>query len=252
MRIEHPGIRQLPALRQLWKTAFGDEDAFLDAFFTLAWEADHSLCALEGEDLAGMLYWLDCSCGGEKLGYVYAVATDPAFRGRGVCRRLLAQAQEEMTAHGCAGAVLVPGSAELRKMYEKLGWQTVTEVEELNCKAEETGLRLHRIGAETYARLRRQSLPEGGVVQEGRSLALLASQETFFAGEQTLLAGHWDRGELKVTEFLGDPLTAPGITAALGADRGSFRLPGRGTPFAMMRKFRESCPEIRYFGLAFD
>ena len=36
MRIDHPDLGQIPELRQLWKEAFGDSDAFLDAFFMVA------------------------------------------------------------------------------------------------------------------------------------------------------------------------------------------------------------------------
>ena len=252
MRIEHPGEKDVPALRQLWKTAFGDDDGFLDDFFALAWQADHSLCAREGEGLAGMLYWLDGSCGGQKIGYLYAVATAPACRGRGICRRLLEQAEQILKSRGYGAALLVPGSPGLRGMYEKLGWKTVTKVDVFACRAEEQLLTLRRVEKEEYAILRRAQLPAGGVVQEGKSLDFLASQEQFFAGNGVLLAGHWDNGRLITAEYLGDPQLAPGVLWALGADSGSFRSPGGGIPFAMEKRLSEKAPEIRYFGLAFD
>ena len=252
MRIEHPGEKTVPALRMLWKTAFGDDDAFLNDFFTLAWQPDHSLCALEGEALAGMLYWLDGSCEEQKIGYIYAVATAPAFQGRGICRRLLEEAEKTLKARGYGAALLVPGSPGLRGMYEKLGWKTVTKVDAFTCRGEEQFLTLRRVEKEEYAILRRAQLPEGGVVQEGKSLDFLASQEQFFAGNGMLLAGHWDNGRLIAAEFLGDPELAPGIVWALGADSGSFRSPGGETPFAMEKRLSEKMPQIRYFGLAFD
>ena len=33
MKIDHPDMTRIPALRQLWQEAFGDSDAFLDRFF---------------------------------------------------------------------------------------------------------------------------------------------------------------------------------------------------------------------------
>ena len=35
MKFDHPTIRQIPQLRQLWQEAFGDSDAFLDQFSIL-------------------------------------------------------------------------------------------------------------------------------------------------------------------------------------------------------------------------
>ena len=250
MRIEFPS--RVSALRQLWQTVFGDDDAFLDAFFSLAWEPEHSLCAVEGDALAGMLYWLEGSCRGQKIAYVYAVATAPAFRGQGVCRRMLQEAQRCMTDQGFAGAVLVPASPQLRQMYEKLGWETWTRAAQLECRGTDMGLSLEPVSPEVYASLRRKMLPEGGVLLEERSLAFLASQEKLFAGPGILLAAHWDAGRLIAAELLGDPQLAPGITAALGADSGCFRLPGQGEPFAMGKKLTSGCPDITWFALAFD
>lgn len=252
MRIEHPEQARIPALRRLWKLAFGDEDGFLDLFFSLAYAPERCLCALEGQSLTGMLYWLDCSCQGQKLGYLYAVATDPDWRGRGICRSLLSRAEAEMKQTGYSGALLVPGSSALRKMYEKLGWETVSSVREFTCGPGAEPRELKKLQAADYAALRRTMLPRGSVLQEGKSLDFLAAQEEFFAGDGCLLACHREHGKLIVPELLGEEEAAAGIVAALGADSGIFRMPGQENPFAMGRRFQKDCPDIAYFGLAFD
>ena len=71
-------------LKKLWKQAFGDSDAFLDTFFSVAYCPARSQQLTQDGRLAAMLYWFDCHLAGRKLAYIYAVATDPDHRGRGL------------------------------------------------------------------------------------------------------------------------------------------------------------------------
>ena len=89
MTVTTPDCRHIPELRSLWKTAFGDEDAFLDAFFSTAYSPDRCRCIIEDDGIQAALYWFDASCAGHKFAYLYAVATDPAHRGKGLCRKLM-------------------------------------------------------------------------------------------------------------------------------------------------------------------
>ena len=82
MRIDFPKTEQIPDLKQLWQRVFGDSDAFLDSFFALCFSPDHCLCAMEANQLLGAMYWLDHSCRGSKIAYLYAVATAPEARAR--------------------------------------------------------------------------------------------------------------------------------------------------------------------------
>ena len=105
---------------------------------------------------------------------------------------------------------------------------------------------------EEYAALRRQFLPEGGVVQEGETLALLQTYSAFYTGENVLLAAYVDEGKLTVCELLGSPDAAPSVIAALGHTEGKVRTPGSQTPFAMYRSLTEDPSAPGYFGLALD
>lgn len=89
MRIDRPVPEQLPQLRQLWKVSFGDSEEFLDSFFSLAFAPERCRCVTEAGQLTAALYWFDCSCRGEKMAYLYAVATAEASRGQGLCRALM-------------------------------------------------------------------------------------------------------------------------------------------------------------------
>ena len=86
MTIDAPNVEQTAWLRRLWKEAFGDSDAFLDRFFTIAYSPDRCRCVTADGRVTAALYWFDCDCQGEKLAYLYAVATAQDCRGRGLCR----------------------------------------------------------------------------------------------------------------------------------------------------------------------
>ena len=120
MTIDSPKIDQLPQLRALWKEAFGDTDAYLDSFFTLGFSPERCRCMTEDGQVSAALYWFDCSCQGARLAYLYAVATAENRRGVGLCRLLMDNTHAHLKKAGYAGAILVPASASLRQMYEKI------------------------------------------------------------------------------------------------------------------------------------
>ena len=89
MNFEHPGPAEARQLLMLWKTVFGEYDGFWELFLDTTFLPDHCRCVTENGQVLGGLYWFDCSCGRDKIAYIYAVATDPSHRGRGLCRKLI-------------------------------------------------------------------------------------------------------------------------------------------------------------------
>ena len=243
--------RNTDQLRRLWKQAFGDTDAFLDCFFQAAYAPHRCRCVYDGDALAAMLYWFDCTWEDKKLAYLYAVATDVAFRGQGFCRRLIEDTHRHLNALGYDGSILVPRTEALFSMYEKLGYTTCSHVREFTCAAG-TPVALRQITAEEYAALRRQFLPENAVVQEGKTLALLQTYSAFYTGENVLLAMYVEEGKCTVCELLGDRSAAPGVVAALGYREAKVRTPGHQTPFAMCHSFIDDLTAPGYFGIALD
>ena len=252
MTINAPTPKDIPALRRLWHQAFGDTDAFLDDFFSLAFSPDRCRCVMEDGMLTAMLYWFDCECGGQKIAYLYAVATDEAYQNRGFCRALMEHTHAHLSQSGYHSAMLVPGSAQLFRFYEKLGYQTATHIREFTCCASAPPISLRKISTEEYAALRRQMLPELGVIQEGAALALMEAQSGFYAGEDLLLTAGLADGKLLCSELLGSADAAPGILAAFGTTEGTFRTPGTDSPFAMFLPLSPDAHIPRYFGLALD
>lgn len=253
MTINHPTPDQLPILRQLWKTAFGDTDLFLDNFFQTAFSPLRCLCALSEGETAGVLYWFDVSVDNRKMAYLYAVATHPNHRGKGVCRGLMTAAHALLKAQGYAGALLVPQTDALREMYAGFGYRSCTTVSETFCAAGDSPVPLHQIDVAEYARLRREWLPECSVIQEGENLRFLGTQAQFYRGNDFLLAAQeTDEGTLFGTELLGNTAAAPGVLKALGFGQGTFRTPGDKKPFAMFLPLEKAGPVPAYFGFPFD
>lgn len=249
MTIKYPAQSQIPALRDLWQQAFGDTEYYLDRFFETGFSFDRCRCVETDGKIAAALYWFDCSCREEKLAYLYAVATDTAFRGQGLCHRLMADTHALLKENGYAGAVLVPGSESLFRFYETMGYRTFGGIREFTAAAKEPAISLRRVDAAEYAALRRALLPQGGVVQEGATLAFLQTQAEFYTGGSILLAAVREDNHAFVPELLGDA-PAENILVALGAKTGTFRTPGD-TPFAMYLPLT-STEAPNYFGFALD
>ncbi len=252
MVIDYPRESQLPQLRQLWKIAFGDTDEFLDGFYETGFSPERCCCVTEGDTVAAMLYWFDCEYAGQKLAYLYAVATHPDYRNRGLCRKLMADTHAVLASQGYAGAILVPQQEPLRKMYASMGYADCGAVSEINCVPAEKAVPLRKIDGAEFAALRRQYLPKGGVIQEGEGIAFLERTYELYAGEDFLLTAFLEDGFLFGAELLGNRDAAPGSLKALGCLRGRFRTPGDTMPFAMFRPLAENAVPPTYFGLAFD
>lgn len=231
--------------KALWSAAFGD-DGWIDSFFRTAYRPENTLAIFREGQLAAGLAWMQTSCQGRKLAYLYAVATAPEYRHQGLCRELMAKIQEVLTSRGYAGSVLVPADDGLRRMYAGMGYRNFGGVENLTLPAG-APVPLREVTPQEYAALRRKYLPVGGIVQEDGAIEYLAESAKLYAGSGFLLAATQD----EPMELLGDTSQAAGIVGALGKDQGTFRLPGA-APFAMFCPICNDSWTPAYFGLAFE
>ena len=248
MTIDYP--TETVDLRQLWKEAFGDSDAFLGIFFAKGYSPRRCRCITDGDTVAAALYWFDCSLEGRKIAYLYAVATAISHRGKGLCRQLMADTHALLASQGYAGAILVPGEESLFDFYAKMGYQTISCAACHTCTPAESAADLTPLSPDAYAARRRQLLPQGGVIQEGGNLAFLSELCDLYGGDGWVMAASTEKNILTAMEFLGDTVVTGGILTALGKESGTFRTPGS-APFAMYLPFDNS-PTPTYFGLAFD
>ena len=252
MNFEHPQQEHIPQILSLWEEVFGEYNGFWELFLGTAFQPDHCRCIIENGQVTAGLYWFDCSCGQDKIAYVYAVVTDPAHRGKGLCWKLMADVHELLREQGYASVILVSADAALREMYRKMGYTDCTRVSEISCTAADTATEIRNVTPEEYADLRRRMLPEAGVLQEGNNLTFLAAQTQLFAGEDFLLSAWLEEDTLHGTELLGNAESAPGILKALGCRKGIFQIPGENKPYAMIHKLSNLAVTPKYFGFSFD
>lgn len=251
MRIDFPSPEQLPQLKTLWELAFGDSPTVIDGFFSTAYAPERCRCTTIAGQAAAALYWFDTECSGQKFAYLYAVATHPAYRHRGLCRALIGDSHALLAGLGYDGALLMPAEEGLRRMYGAMGYRDCCNISVFDCAAG-SPVPLKKISTEEFARLRREFLPNDGVIQEKENLNYLATYAAFYKGADFLLAASTGDGQLWGMELLGNRNAAPGILGTLGYSKGTFRTPGAGIPFAMFHPLRPDAIAPAYFGLEFN
>lgn len=252
MKIDYPIPSQGKALVALWQDAFGDSLEFIEGFFCTGFSPSRCRCLTVDGQVAAALYWFDAAYNGQRFAYLYAVATARAYRGRGLCRKLMEDTHAHLKLRGYDGVLLVPQTPELRRMYGKMGYRSCTAIREFTCDAAAEPVALQRIGRDEYAEARTAFLPQGGAVQGEESIAYLEMMAFFYRGEDFLLAARREGSRLYCPELLGDASAAPGILTALGCACGSFRTPGAETDFAMFLPLEDDAVAPGYFGLSFD
>lgn len=218
------------SLKALWKTVFGDTNAFIDSFFRIAYSPDRCRYMEENGEAICALYWFDCSYEGGKLAYIYAVATHPEHRKKGLASQLLRQTHDHLQQLGYAGTVLKPAKG-LFPFYERLGYVTSGFIRRFHADTATAPARLTELSPEVYGRHRRNFLPRNAVIQEGLTLDFLHSYASFYAAGDALISAIPQDGV--VLEYLGNPLSAPGILAALGISDAEIPTVGCEIPFTM-------------------
>ena len=252
MKIDFPAPHHMPQQRKLWQDAFGDTDAFLDSFFRTAYAPKRCRCVLMNDEIAAILYWIDCGLDSQKLAYIYAVVTHPDHRGKGLCRMLMEDTHSLLRSRGYAGALLVPQKESLRQMYAGMDYRNVGGLTEFSCTAAIDPIPVRTIGPLEFLILRNSLLPEGSILYGGDGLRFLSEQLQFYAGDDFLLAAYAENGILHGVELLGNRNAASGILCALNLSHGQFRIPGTEKPFAMFHPLAADAKKPDYLGFAFD
>lgn len=128
MEIRHPSESELPALKETWKTCFGDPDEYIDFYFQNAHASRNMLVCADRGRIAAMMTLLPVlyttSYRIHKGAYIYAVATMPDYRKQGLMTRLDSAVQEICRKRGYQFMSLVPATKPLFEMYEKIGYHT--------------------------------------------------------------------------------------------------------------------------------
>ena len=240
-------------LYTLWQEAFGDSRDFLDIFRSTAYA--HNRCRLiaNSKEVLAALYIFDCIYKGEKIAYIYAVATAKSHRGQGLCNLLMADTHRYLIKNGYKGAILVPAKESLFRFYENMGYEICTFVNEISAEAQSETLQIEELSSSDYADLRKAYLDENAVLQEGENLRFLETYARFYRGENFIFSAYKEDNTLRVLEILGNTDNYSEIVKTLDCNKGTFRTKGKEKPFAM---YYPLCDTIKdyptYLGFAFD
>jgi GNAT superfamily N-acetyltransferase len=124
----------LPRLRTLWKQCFGDEDFFIDAFFSALFRPERCAVAEEAGKAVAMAHLLPCALedrgappAAYAAAYLYGMCTDPAFRSRGVGLGLLDFAARLLAERKVCAIALLPADEGLFDFYAKAGYEIFFE-----------------------------------------------------------------------------------------------------------------------------
>lgn len=248
----------LPALQQLWQRCFGDSPSYTALYFSHLWQPEQIFIDTDAQTPRAMVIWFPLLLAGAPAAYFYAVCTDEACRGQGICTRLMAFAEASLHQRGIHQFLLVPGSAGLFRFYAALGYRRCGCIGQTTVCHPTAGT-VTPIDAATYLTRRARNLPIPHAVY---SLPLLRHQQRlcsytggglFALGETGCAAAEQTPdGQLLVKELLGcDPQSGGNqLLHHLRLSRGIVRYPSpEGSAFCMGKNLRQSpC----YLGLAFD
>ena len=118
----------IPAQRQLWKLAFGDEDSYIDNFYDTYYQPQRVIVLEEEGQVRAMFAWFDTLFsipGNEpvRAAYVYALATHPDCRGRGLAKELLTQGGRLLKDLGVPLMTTVPAEPSLHNFFSDNGFR---------------------------------------------------------------------------------------------------------------------------------
>ena len=256
MITKYAKVQDIPALRQLWKQAFGDTDQLLDGFFSTAFAPDRCLCGWEDGKIVCVVYWFDQQWREHTIAYAYAVATDEDYRHRGFCHKLLESLRKRLRDRGYYGILLVPENEKLFLLYESMGYVPCCPMEHFHIKAAgEPDPGLRPITWQQYEWYRSQLLPEESVLPGEEAYRYLDSYLQFYRADAGIFCGTVEQSPdgnlLQIQEFLGEPKGLFAITAAMKCKTCKVRLKGS-YPYGLFRRLTKEKAMPYYFGLPMD
>lgn len=229
----------VPQLKGLWKTCFGDDDTYIDHYFIAYYLPSRALVLTAEGQIATMLLTFPFTLTGANgdacsACYIYAFCTAPELQGRGYGRRLLAYAEEQAALAGCQAAIMVPGEGSLFTFYEQLGYETAFFCWEKTLSRGAAGPTLPRpCDLATYTTLREKWLTDQchvtyplPVLDYQRSLCR-NSGGGFYALEDGVAAIELDENTLVIKELLASDLchAASSLMSLFGLKTAVVRLP---------------------------
>lgn len=245
-------------LAEIWKICFQEPVRPARYFLNNGFRPENSLVWMEEGRIASVVYFLPMRLAGEngpvQAHYIYAAATLPQYRSRGLMARLLAAAAGEGEKRGDRYSAVLPATPELYPLYEKSGYRSFFHVKTVSvplgrlCDLAEKGSiqktlfscsRLNALRASVVGPLTGSALWSdesfafavgmGGVYGDRLVTARTEGKPAY------ALCRRMDANTCRVLEIMAQPDTFPNLAANLiarfPADVYEFRLPSESTLF---------------------
>lgn len=271
----------IPALRALWELAFGDGGAYLDNFFDSYYRPERMIVLEEDGLVRAMTAWFDTTfvvpdMGEYRAAYLYAVATHPDCRGRGLAGQLLSWADDYFRSLNIPAVTTVPAEPSLHNFFAANGFRECFCHDELTVEREKQAsapFALDELSPRFYGELREAllmgtphiSFPLDAIAYQAGCCRVsgggLYAADTKY-GVALLCAEGMADGRLLVKELLGQPEACDALLKFLPAllpdFSGIYRVPGKNIPFGMLKWLDKSLADgwnwdfSAYLGLAFD
>ena len=138
----------------LWQEAFGEAEKEILPF--LEFINKNMLLMEENGEIVSMLSLLKVKIGEIKGRYVYAVATDKRFRGRGYASELLRYAKQLIKENNEEFLVILPQNESLYAFYAKSGFTPLCCAKKISRKiGSASGLKVEKLTPESYFELKK-------------------------------------------------------------------------------------------------
>jgi len=267
----------LPCLKHIWQTCFDDTPQGTDFVFSQLLHPERMLVyTLQPDQPVAMLNWrmlpFTTPYGAVTGAYIFGVATLPEHRGKGISRRMMARLHDVLQQEGAALSCLIPASASLFSFYSAQGFEPhfsykLVEVAAEDIEPASQEVTLTRASLETLEPVRNQAFAGCSLfgAWDVEYLRFAERENTFYGGETLEFSCHGrtgyavcqtrQEGTLLVRELAAAPEDLGILLSALHrryrAKRYQLRLPadfptrlpGKDTPFAMIKWYDQSHKE---------
>ena len=160
--ISYGKYEYIPALKIMWHKIFGDSESYLNSFFGKVYKDENTLVDIENGNVVSVLFMIPykfIANGKEtKIVYLYALATEPAYRGRKIMAKLIQKSLDLSAKRGYALSVLIPADDSLFEYYRQFGYEeyferamitkTIADIDKEQTNKEQTnkGFKIQEIG----------------------------------------------------------------------------------------------------------
>lgn len=132
-------IKDIPSLKEIWRISFGDSEEYIDMFMEKQFKCAETVVYEEDDKVIAMFFLFRCdfSISGKAYPsfYLYAAATLPEYRGRGIMGSMIKFSKEYASKNGFDFIILSPAEKGLYDYYRRFGFSECFKSAKISLKA---------------------------------------------------------------------------------------------------------------------